>query len=244
MNTGEMHSHHWNGKNFEVTVPFTRAGVAQHIFVTHADTLLLVDAADGVLRDMLIRDLEPSRVAAIFITHGHYDHMGGLHSLLGFMRMIGRTRTLEVYVPRGCTEALLMIDSFQKCYPDSIPFKIKVVELEPEMTVTVGEVAVTAYPVVHCGSIAGGEVLDQIPAMGYRLTDGSEVIAVTGDTGHCPSLEELVKDADLAVIEATFESSHGKSPEVLSRVHLSEDIAREIGRLAREFILVHKGRRS
>ncbi len=244
MSSGEMQSHIWNGKSFQVTIPFTRAGVAQHIFITHNDTLLMVDAGDGVLRDMLDKGVEPPMVDAIFVTHGHYDHMGGLHSLLGYLRMIGRSRALEVYMPQGCTEALLAIDSFRKCYPDSTPFEIKVVQLQPGKTASVSAVTVEAFGVVHCGSVAGGEVLDRIPALGYRFTAGSEVIAVSGDTGQCPALIELVKDADLAIIEATFESSVGRSRDLLQKVHLSEDVAHEIGKSAKDYILVHKGRRS
>jgi len=244
MSSGDTHSHFWKGKSFQVTVPFTRAGVAQHIFITHNDTLLLVDAGDGVLRDMLDKGLDPLRVDAIFITHGHYDHMGGLHSLLGYLRMIGRSRILEVYMPQGCTEALSAINSFRKCYPDSTPFEIKVVQLQPGKTASVSAVTAEAFPVVHCGSIVGGEVLGRIPALGYRFTADSETVAVSGDTGQCPSLIELVKDADLAIIEATFESSAGRSRDVLQKVHLSEDIARELGKAAKDYILVHKGRRT
>lgn len=244
MSSGEIRSHIWSGKNFQVAISFTRAGVAQHILIKHNDTLLLVDAGDGVLRDMLDKGLEPPLVDAIFITHGHYDHMGGLHSFLGYLRMIGRSRVLEVYLPQGCTEALLAIDGFRKCYPDSTPFEIRVVQLQPGESASVSEVTVEAFGVVHCGSIAGGEVLDRIPALGYRFMAGSEVVAVSGDTGQCPSLTELVKDADLAIIEATYESSVGRSRDVLRKVHLSEDIAHEIGKSAKNYILVHKGRRS
>jgi ribonuclease BN (tRNA processing enzyme) len=52
-----------------------------------------------------------------------------------------------------------------------------------------------------------------------------------------------VRDADLAIVEATYQSSDSISAETLATVHLSEDVAREIGQLAKELIIVHRGHR-
>ena len=79
-----------------------------------------------------------------------------------------------------------------------------------------------------------------LPSMGYRLSSKNETIAVTGDTGDCPSVRDLVKGADLAIIEATFNGLEEYEPEMLKKVHLSEQIAHEIGKTAREYILVHR----
>ncbi|UCD63499.1 MAG: ribonuclease Z [Candidatus Zixiibacteriota bacterium] len=243
MQSNQLHSHSWRGDKLRVEIPYTRAGVAQHVVISGGQTCILIDAGDGVLRDLLAGDLSPQDIDAVFFTHGHYDHMGGLHTLLGFMRMIGRTEPLLLGVPPRCTEVLAAARTFMECYPESIPFQIEVNELPPSGQVNIGEMEVTSYPVVHCGSIVGAEVLDPIPAVGYRIGCGGETVAVTGDTGMCPQLEDIVRDADLAVIEATYESSEGRSRELLEKVHLSEDLARPLGDLAKEYILVHKGRR-
>jgi ribonuclease BN (tRNA processing enzyme) len=54
----------------------------------------------------------------------------------------------------------------------------------------------------------------------------------------------LVRDADLAIIEATYQSAETISADTLAKVHLSEDVAREIGRTAKELIIVHRGHRA
>ncbi len=114
----------------------------------------------------------------------------------------------------------------------------------PREVLKIARMTVKAYPVLHCGSTERGGILDPIPALGYRISFKGEAIAITGDTGFCPALKELVKGADLAIIEATHEISTDVDQETLERVHLSEDLAREIGALANKFILVHKGRRA
>ena len=43
-----------------------------------------------------------------------------------------------------------------------------------------------------------------VPNAGLRLTGGGRVLAYTGDTGPCPELADLARDADLFLAEATY----------------------------------------
>jgi len=240
--TGAGGPNSWRGQALSVDVLHSVSGVATQILVGFADRSLLVDVGDGCLRDLLARDHDLGGLAALVFTHGHYDHIGGLHSLLGFLRARGRTQPLTVIGPRGCAELWSSLDTFQRCYPDSVPFGIARTQLEAGDTVAVGQSTLTAFGVVHSGSILGGKVLDAIPALGYRLGFGGETVAFTGDTGKCDSLTQLVSGADLAVIEATLPNSAGVAPELLERVHLSTDLAHELGKLAKHYLLVHQRR--
>ena len=242
MNDAESGSHLWQSSDIRVDIPFSRAGVAQHIVISSSQGSLLFDAGDGVLRDLLKRGLPPDKIDGIFFTHGHYDHMAGLHALLGFARMTERTQPLPIFAPTGCIEVLTAVEMFAECYRDSTPFEIEMNELTPHQKVALLDVSVTAYPMVHCGSIAGAGVLDPIAACGYRVRCGNTTVAITGDTGLCDSLRDLVTDADLAIVEATFAKSTDVDQEILQKVHLSEDLAQEVGKLAREYLLVHKAK--
>jgi ribonuclease BN (tRNA processing enzyme) len=202
---------------------------------------LLLDVGEGILRDLRSNSLDLGSLKAIIITHGHFDHIGGLHSLLGYLRMIGREADLPIHIPKGSPEVPGIVHTFLSVYRATTPYTISVLELEPHESFEVSSMSIEAYPVVHCGGIAGQKVLDQIPALGYRISYSGETVAVTGDTGMCASLAELVRDSDLALIEATFGDARGVSREELERVHLSEKDARELGSLAKRFILVHKG---
>ena len=76
-----------------------------------------------------------------------------------------------------------------------------------------------------------------MPALGYRVSIGKSVIAFTGDSRMCPVLEEVVKEADLALIEATA----GTSVEAdFMKVHLSDDEAQQLGSLAKNHLLIHR----
>lgn len=136
-----------------------------------------------------------------------------------------------------------MVDNFMKLYAETVPFEITCRKIKPGDQFQLAGMAVEAYPMVHYGDIEGRKLLDQVPAMGYRFSYKGEKIAISGDTGICPSLSELVKGADLAILEATFKYSKLVDDEILAKVHLSEDVAKEVGKLAKYLILVHKGPR-
>jgi ribonuclease Z len=231
------------GKSINVKILYSRAGVAQHIWINNENGSILFDTGDGVLRDILTNNLDISQIKGLVFTHGHFDHVGGLHSLLGFLRMIERKEPLTIFAPKGCKEAFSIADNFVQCYSKTIPFRISKNELQSDEVFQIAGMTIMAYPVIHCGTTKGSGILKQIPAMGYRISYKGETIAISGDTGICSSLKELVKGVDLAILEATFQTSAGISREMLEKVHLSENLAKEVGKLAKDFILIHKGKR-
>lgn len=230
----------WRGRLLAVHILYSRAGVAQHIWVEDDRDALLVDAADGVLRDILERRMNLRRLRAIIITHGHFDHMGGLHSLFGFLRMIGREEPLLIAAPEGSTETFSVIANFIRLYEDSLPFKIISRGLRDRETVKFDSLEISGWPVIHCGSTDKGGIGDPIPAFGYRISSGGDTVAITGDTGAAATLEPLVSGADLAIIEATYKTDGPESIEARNNVHLTEEEARRLGGLAQDYILVHR----
>ncbi|MFC1475466.1 MBL fold metallo-hydrolase [Candidatus Zixiibacteriota bacterium] len=188
-------------------------------------------------------ELKLESLRGIFFTHGHFDHMGGLHSLLGFLRMIGRQEELPLYSPKDCTEVNAAIIGFISCYPETIPFQIFARECPPREVIDFAGMTIEAYPVIHCGDIERAGTLKPVPAVGYRISCNGETVAISGDTADCPALRELIRDADVAFIEATFPSNTEVSKETLAKTHLTEDQAIAIGKTAGEYILVHKGSR-
>jgi ribonuclease BN (tRNA processing enzyme) len=233
----------WSGKSIKADILFSIAGIAQHILVSNQNGSILIDTGDGLIRDLKTNEFDLDQLKGIVYTHGHFDHMGGLHSLLGYLRMIGRKELLPIFAPEGCMEVFSAVDNFKKCYSDTIPFELSSKEVRPHESFRVAEMSIEPYPMVHCGSISGSGILDPIPSMGYRISYHGETVAVSGDTGMRGSLKKLVQGADFAVLEATYQKNTRVSKEYLEKVHLSESLAEEIGKLAKDFILVHKGKR-
>jgi ribonuclease BN (tRNA processing enzyme) len=236
----ETHSAAWENDEARVDVLFSAAGVATNIAMLSkfSGRILLADVGDGTLRDLLFQGSLDfvNELNLIIITHGHFDHMGGLFSLLGFLRMLKRSAPLDILIPKGCKEVSSTVKTFKDSYCDTLPFQIRVQEMGHDSEFHTDFFHVRSLEVEHYGleNATGDDVL--MPALGYRVSIGKSVIAFTGDSRMCPVLEEVVKEADLALIEATA----GTSFEADLKAHLSDGEAQQLGSLAKNHLLIHR----
>ncbi len=224
----------WSGIHLQVKVLYSYAGVATQILVNdvETDSNLLMDVGDGILRDLLnLPKKFYENIQLILITHGHFDHLGGLYSLLAFFRMINRTEKLTILCPKKVIEFQGIINTFQNCYSDSTPYQLDVKEIDSQLDFN--SLTVIPFPVKHRGSIIGKKALPSIPAHGYIIQKNTERVVYTGDTGYFKELENIISNADFALIEGTKIDKE-------TEYHLSIDEANNLGNLAKNYRVIHK----
>lgn len=163
---------------------------------------IVVDCGRGAVMRLLAAGVLPGMVSTVLITHLHSDHITDLNDLVTTRWIMMPMHTpLHVVGPIG-TRAV--IDGMlQMLGPDQTyrmghhedlraagPLEVRVTEVGPGQSVSVGDVTVTTHATDH---------RPVEPSLGYRIDAEGRVAALAGDTIPCAGLDDLCRDADVYV---------------------------------------------
>lgn len=91
------------------------------------EQFFLVDAGEGVQRQMARCGISPLKLRAVFLSHLHGDHFFGLFPMLSTLGLYGRRTALKVYAPRPFGE---MLECFLRLCESDLPYQIEWVEVD------------------------------------------------------------------------------------------------------------------
>jgi ribonuclease BN (tRNA processing enzyme) len=173
---------------------------------------VLVDSGPSVLSALKSLGQTTDTIDAIFLSHLHGDHFGGVpFLLLEYTYETPRTRPLTIVGPLG-TEARVF-ELFRALYADAgrdpLPFPVQFVELAPRGVHEVSDLRLETFQVPHMRTGI---------AFGLRLETQQRTLVYSGDSAWTPVLLDESRGADLFLCEcSTFEvpvPGHVRYPEI------------------------------
>jgi ribonuclease Z len=175
------------------------------ILVQAGSEYLLFDAGRGCLQRMTQLNLSYQKIAALFLTHLHSDHIVGLPDLwlTGWLTS-RRVTPLLVFGPIGTGK---MVDHLQQAFEYDIKIRVEDDKASPEgcklLTNEIQEgiiydkngVKVLAFEVDH---------YPIVPAFGYRIEYKGHSVVLSGDTRYSENLIKYARGTDLLIHEVVL----------------------------------------
>ncbi len=154
-------------------------------------TNILLDCGPD-FRYQMLRAHFLAPIHAVFITHEHYDHVGGIDDLRPFSYLQDVPLYADDFAAGNLRERLPYC-LVRHVYPGIPQLRLQVIA--PGETVMVGGVPVTAMRVMH----------GQLPILGYRVGD---VGYITDMTSMPPEMRPLLDGIRLLVVNALRHKPH------------------------------------
>jgi ribonuclease BN (tRNA processing enzyme) len=211
------------------SVPHSKRASSAHWVETSAGTLLLDISADAAHR-MAQEKLDWPNLDAIWVSHFHLDHLGGLPTFLFGSKWApqtqSRTKPLRIFGPVGLERIMRAISESNQYPLFDQPFPMQIIEVPPatRFDILPGVIADT-FSTPHTEE-----------SLALRLKDqGSITLVYTSDTGFSENLASFASGVDLLLMECSFRKNKPVEK------HLELEDAMKLAQLAspRKVVLTH-----
>lgn len=173
---------------------------------------ILVDVGDGTAGQLAKLGIETAAVDAVFLSHLHWDHTGGLYAILGLRAQTNAPPLLKIYGPPGTQEMVAgllasMVPGATAGYgvPGAPNVDVnqlaQVVELRDRDSMEIAGATVTVRNNTHYSFAPDSGLAARFESLSFRFDLPGRSIVYTGDTGPSTEVDELAQGADLLVAE-------------------------------------------
>lgn len=183
--------------------------------IESAETILLMDAGDGQVRQLIKYGVNPLQIDAIIISHTHPDHAAGIFSILQWMHLEKRTEPLQLHLPEGIKDKFIECLCFFHLYPEHLNFAIIYKAIQNQRKIMIHDITICPIKNHHLNNKQDLAKKHGMQANGFSLTikeQNQNNLFYTSDIDSLNFLDNLHENIDIFLCEAT----HIKADEIIT----------------------------
>lgn len=186
------------------------------ILVRKDKILILADCGEGCAHHLLKQGIGPDELDAVLITHYHPDHVSGLFMLIQMLYLMGRTKTLPVFLPERPAVIMEILHTMYT-FSQKFAFRLQLLEMQQaELFYDWIEPVSTDHLYGYASLIREHSLPNTMKSWALRFTDDNGALVYTSDLGTTDCISELLKGANTAIVDA----GHPEADQILKLKYL------------------------
>jgi len=166
------------------------------------DSRVLLDAGEPCGSQLLEIGFSLADLDAVWITHAHADHIGGLPLLLQASWLHGRQRPLPVGVPRHLSAPLRAWLDAVLLPSEVLRFPVEIFSWQAETTIALDDITIRPHPTTHLDGIRKMTGNVDIESFLFEILASGKRVVYSGDLGSPEDLRGVLeKPMDLLICE-------------------------------------------
>lgn len=175
---------------------------------------ILLDIPNGTCRELRRKNINPSNINHVLISHLHADHFFDIPFYLFDRSKTKDIKDSVIYCDKEDNEKILELIDISFCNARKYISLGTNIILNNDNNFVIDKLNIERRKVKHG---------DDINAYGYIISDGSNIVGFTGDTAMCKEIEEMALSCQTLICDCTLINGNNYHMGIDNLIYLSNN---------------------